>query len=260
MRVASSRLAWRIARAIVAREQGWSLDVISISRRWRFQVGSSRWIAQAYVSFFFHDWARRNPGSVVYAIHFEGAGSASALESSTLVQELRSRLGKHHQSNDGKMLAWKWAGESRPRRLLAEMDRISQAFGTNDSHRVPPTRSRAVGKRLAIIADVVLAHGTWTLETPGVGIWRDEVFASISPMPSSAQSRPEQYSQLAFFPDAPSRSVTASVTRAEAHGYVDHAGKAPPPTLGKLQPLSLRAALTEARFIETEVATLRSAP
>ncbi len=42
--------------------------------------------------------------------------------------------------------------------------------------------------------------------------------------------------------------------RAESHGYVDHAGEHPDLALIKLQPLSLRAALTEARFLEAEVA------
>ncbi len=212
-------------------------------------------MAQAYVSFFFHDWARGRPGGAVYAIHFEGTGSVTAMESSALVQDLRSRLGTYHTSNAGKMLAWKLSDERRPRRLLAEMDRIAQAFGTDDRHRAPPSRSRAVGKPLAVVAEVVLTHGTWNLQTPAVWLRRDEaVCGAISPMPSSNRGRPELSSML-FVPDGKaSGSSTAPIVRGESRGYVDRAGDGHTDlVLMKLQPLSLRAALTEARFIETEV-------
>ncbi len=197
----------------------------------------------------------------MYAIHFEGTGSVSALESSALVQDLRSRLGTYHTSNAGKMLAWTVSDESRPRRLLAEMDRIAQAFGTSDRHRAQPSPSRAVGKRLAVVADVVLAHGTWNLQTPGVWLRRDEaVSGTISPMPSSYRGRPE-LSSMVFVPNGKaSGASTAPIARGESHGYVDRAGKGHPDiALMKLQPLSLRAALTEARFIEAEVSDERYA-
>jgi hypothetical protein len=236
----------------VARNQGWTLDNLSVSRRWRFQVGSSRWTAQAYVSFFFYG----RPSAAVYAIHFEGTGSVSALESSALVQDLRTHLGTYRMSSDGKQLAWKLSGESRPRRLLAEMDQVAHAFGTNDHHRAPPSRSRAVGKRLAVIAEVVLAHGTWSLETPDMWLRREDavLLGAISPMPSSARGRADISSGV-FTPDGKeSGYLTALVARAESRGYVDRAGNGHPDlALMKLQPLSLRAALTEARFIETEV-------
>jgi len=259
--VASSRLTWRISRAILSREQGWSLDDLSVSRRWQFQVGRSRWIAQAYISFFFHAWAQRRRGTAVYAIYFEGTGAVSALQSSALVQDMQRRLGAHRTSGAGKQLAWTLPNESRPRRVLAEMDLIAQAFGTDDRHRAPASRSRTPSKRLAVVAEAVLAHGTWTLEGPGLWLRRDDaVCGAISPMLRSYRGRPELSSML-FIPDgkAPG-SVTARVARAESHGYVDHAAKGPGDlALMKLQPLSLRAALAEARFIEAEASDERRA-
>ena len=51
---------------------------------------------------------------------------------------------------------------------------------------------------------------------------------------------------------------SACLARAEARGYVDRAGNEQTEVaLMKLQPLSVRAALTEARFIETEVSDTR---
>lgn len=242
--VASSRLAWRIARAIVTRGRGWSLLEISVWRRWRFQVGSSRWMAQAYVSFF--------RGAAVYAIHFEGKGSVSALESSALVQDLRARLGTYRAFDAGSRLVWKLSDDSRPRRLLAELDRIAQAFGANDRHPVPSSRSRTPGKRLAVVAEAVLAHGTWNFDTPSLWIRRDDaVCGAISPTPSSDRGRPELHSVLCF--SDRSESVTAAVARAGSRGYVDGSSLAHLPAPRKLQPLSLRAALAEARFIEAEV-------
>lgn len=244
--VAASRLAWRISRAIVARKQGWSLESLSVSRRWQFQVARSRWIAQAFVSFFFHESAPRRAGAV-YRIHFEGKGSVSALERSTFVRELRSRLGTYYAGNQ---LARRVA-ETGPRLLLAEMDRIAQTFGAEDRHRARPSRSRALDQRLTLIAEEVLAHGTWSLETPCVWLRRDvAMLASISPMPCSARGRPA-LSSLLFVPDGKA-SEAATVPIAESHGYVDHAGDSDLAVM-KLQPLSLRAALTEARFVEAEV-------
>jgi hypothetical protein len=44
-----------------------------------------------------------------------------------------------------------------------------------------------------------------------------------------------------------------------SRGYVDRGGEHPDFALTKLQPLSLRAALTEARFLEADVAGLVTA-
>jgi hypothetical protein len=198
--VAASRLAWKIARALAAR--GWSLTNLAVSRRWRFRDGSSSWTAQAYVSFFFDDLAPRGPGAV-YAVHFEGKGSARALESSALFQGLRSRLGEGYTlSRSRQTPARPWLargvrGETRPRVVLAELDRIARAFGSADAHASPRSRARSPSARLWPIGEAVLAHGTWSLETPGVrlppgaGAW-----ASISPMPASGRGRPELQSSV----------------------------------------------------------------
>lgn len=192
----------------------------------------------------------------MYAIHFEGRGSVSALESSVLVQGVRGHLDSYSIADEGRELAWKRSDDSRPRRLLSELDRIAQAFGANDRHRAPLSRSRTPGKRLAVVAEAVLARGTWDLESTSLLIQRDDaVYGRISPMPSSDRDRPELASQLMFSRDKlPSEVVAAAVARAGSRGYVDPSAKAHlPPVLGKLQPLSLRAAVTEARFIEAEV-------
>lgn len=195
----------------------------------------------------FSSGAHYRGSATVFSIHFEGTGSASALERSALVQDLRGRLGKR--------LVWKLSNESRPRRLLAELDRLAEAFGAGDRHRAPPSRSRAVGKRLAVVADAVLARATWTLEGPTVCIWRDvAACGTIASLPRG--ERREVASMLMIFGDkAPaSAAVTARVARAESRGYVDHTGKKRPYLVFmKQQPLSLRAALQEARFIEAEV-------
>ena len=259
--VATSRLAWRISRAILSRDRGWSLDTVSVSRRWRFQVGRSRWIAHAFISFFFHAWALRRRGTAVYSINFEGKGSASDLAGSAHVQEVRARLGAHHASATGARLEWTLPNESRPGRLLSEMDMIAQAFGTNDPHRAPRSTSRTPTKRLAVLAEAVLAHGTWNLEGAGVWLWRDQVACgAISPILTSYRGRPELSSMLSISNAEPLGANSACLARAEARGYVDSAGKEHAAlSLMKLQPLSLRAALTEARFIETEVLDKRHA-
>src|SRR6185312_800475 len=86
--VAASRLAHRITNAIIAREQGWSLDGLSMSRRWRFRVGRSRWIANAFVSCHFSSFTRIRGGRVVYAIHFKGDGPTTELQASALARSL----------------------------------------------------------------------------------------------------------------------------------------------------------------------------
>ena len=203
--------------------RGWSLASSSVSRTWRFQIGRSRWVAQAYVSFFF-----RGPrcGSV-FQIFFEGKGAG--LERSALVKEVRARLGA---TQSGTSFAWKLPDETRPSRLLAELDRISAVFGSGDRHRVPATRARSPSKRLAVIGDAVLAHGTWNLEGPTLALFRDQVSASIGPMRVSGRGRAEMSSMLIVF-DREKPGMTT--------------------TLDKLQPLSLRAALAEARSLEAEI-------
>lgn len=203
--------------------RGWSLASSSVSRAWRFQIGRSRWVAQAYVSFFFHGPSR---GSV-FQIFFEGKGDG--LERSALVQDVRARLGN---TQSGTRFAWKLPDETRPSRLLAELDRISAAFCSHDRHRVPAARARSPGKRLAVIGDAVLAHGTWNLEGPTLMLWRDKVSASIGPMRDSGRGRAEMSSMLLVFDrDKPGMTTT----------------------LDKVQPLSLRTALAEARSLEAEV-------
>jgi hypothetical protein len=122
---AASRLAHEVARGIIARDRGWSLDGLAMSRRWRFTVGRSRWIANAFVSFHFTGLASARGGRAVYAIRFEGELKASAP-----VRELAARLAPYRWSHDASLMAM-WA-DSRPRFLLAELDRISAAFGSTD--------------------------------------------------------------------------------------------------------------------------------
>jgi hypothetical protein len=72
----------------------------------------------------------------------------------------------------------------------------------------------------------------------------------MSAMPSSDRPRPELSSML-FVPKA---SSSGRLSRAEARGYLDRAGKdLPELALLKLQPLSMRAALAEANFLESEL-------
>jgi hypothetical protein len=236
----------------VAREQGWSVDSVSVSRRWRFPVGRSKWIAEAFVSFHFSSWAKVRGGRAVYAIYFKGNGSASALESSAHLQALRARLAVYRWSTVGKSLVAMWSN-SEPRMLLAELDRIAKAFGSEDRHRAPASRLRAIGKRLSAVADTVLAHGTWDLESQSLWIWRYPKAVNISAMPSSARARADISSML-FVPTASRSRQLARAERAESHGYVNRAGNdGPELALLKLQRLSLRAALAEARFLESEI-------
>ena len=257
--MASSRLVWRISRAILSRNQGWSLDTLSVSRRWQFQLGRSRAIAHAYVSLFFDGWTQHRPGNAVFAIYFVGKGSASELEHSPLVQDLKCHLGAQ-RAGPGENLAWTLANESRPGHVLAEVDEIARAFGSSDYHRAPTSSPRTPTKRLALVADTIVARGTWRLE--GLGLWLtgdDGVKGAISPILHSSRGRSELSSMLVIPTGMAPGVVTAHRLRAEARGYVDNANTEHIPlALMKLQPLALRAALAEARFIEAEILGSRS--
>jgi hypothetical protein len=165
---------------------------------------------------------------------------------------VRALLSAYRWSARDNSLVAVWS-DSRPRLLLAELDHIAAAFGSDDRHRAPASRSRASGKRLSAVADTVLAHGTWDLESQALWIWRYPAAVNISAMPSSARDRPDLSSML-FVPKSSRSSQLARTERAESHGYVNRAGNdGPELALLKLQPLSLRAALAEARFLETEI-------
>jgi hypothetical protein len=52
----------------------------------------------------------------------------------------------------------------------------------------------------------------------------------------------------------PRASSTGRLSRAKSRGYVNHAGtELPEVAFLKLQPLSMRAALAEAKFLESEL-------
>lgn len=100
----------------------------------------------------------------------------------------------------------------------------------------------------------VLAHGTWNLEAPSLWLRLGSVVSgSISAMPSGG--RPQLFFAAVRRPWKGSPRGEGAVTRAESHGYVDRAGKHPDLVFIKVQPLSLRAAQAEARFIEMEIST-----
>ena len=101
--IAASRLAHRVARAIIARDKGWSLDGLAISRRWRIQIGSSRWIAQAFVTLRFNDLRNVSGGGrAVFAISFKGKGTSSELLGSKPVQDVHARLGVYRWWHRGR--------------------------------------------------------------------------------------------------------------------------------------------------------------
>lgn len=205
------------------------------------------------MSFFFHDMSRRGPGALC-AIYFESKGTTDESARSALIRDVASRL-ENYGTHDGKSLVRRLA-ETKPRPLLEEMDRIAQAFGSDDHHHAPTSRVRARDKRLAVIAESVLARGTWMLESPSMWLRRDEaVFGQMSPMPSSYRDRPE-LSSMVFVPNGKASGlIPEPYAAAQSHGYVDSAGEGHDDlALMKLQPLSLRAALTEARLIEQLVA------
>ncbi|HEX7604192.1 MAG TPA: hypothetical protein VF316_21385 [Polyangiaceae bacterium] len=250
--VAATLLAWRIARKLAARDCGWSLASTTVSRKWRFRVGASSWTAQVLCSFFFGS-SDRGPGAV-HSIFFVGKGSVAALKRSALFQELCASLGEAYQRREhGKdvSLGWVLRKESRPRILLAELDRIAAAFGTTDRHSPPSSRARAPERRLWALAEAVLAHGTWTVGTPVLRIEHGAFpwSASLSPIPSSRRRRAE-LATLIFCPGA--SVVDAMTRRPRARGYRCEGD--PSLVLMRAQPLSMRAAMAEATFLERELA------
>jgi len=242
--VAASRLGWRAARTIVARDQGWELNSLSVSRRWRFEIGRARWTAMAFVSFHFYRSGERQMNNAVFAIYFSGKGSTSELQTSPLLEALHSRLRVYRWGHDGKSLTAMSSDETKPRTLLGELDRIAAAFGAADQHRAPSSRSRDTGKRLAAVGDAVLAKGTWSLHNVSLWIWANrETAVSLSMIP--------KLDTMLFVPKGTS---TERVTHAKARGYAGHSGQGlPEVALLKLQPLTLRAALAEAKFLESEL-------
>ena len=147
-------------------------------------------------------------------------------------------------------------GDSRPSVLLAEIDHLWHAFGVEDHHLVPRSRARSSTARLWSIAEAVVAHGTWSLEA--VGMWLrggDLLSASLSPMARSVTEKPGLATHL--FVERKGRLADLLV-RGESHGYRDRSGgNVPMIAFAKFQPLSLRGANNEARFLEAEVALLR---
>ena len=115
-----------------------------------------------------------------------------------------------------------------------------------------------MGKRLSVIAEAVLAHGTWSLESQTMWLRNGlAVMASISPMPRSATARSDLGTML-YISDRKAPEAVAAIARAESRSYDERAGEGQPDAaLLKSQPLSLRAAFTEARFLEAEIATSR---
>jgi hypothetical protein len=197
----------------------------------------------AFISFHFFDWQRR-PGSAVWAIYFSGKGPTSELQSCPLLEELRSRLRVYQWGPDGKSLMAMSSSDSRPSALLGELDRIAAAFGSSDRHRAPRSRSRSTGKRLAAVSEAVLRNARWDLHNLSLWIWADaNTNVNISAIP-----------KLSSMMGASKTASSARVSRARAHGYTNRSGKdVPMLALLKLQPLSLRAALAEATFLESEL-------
>jgi hypothetical protein len=249
---AASRLAWKIRHALDAR--GWSLGHLAVSRRWRLR--SSSRVVQAYVSFFFDAPAPRFQG-LVCSIVVEGKGGAN--ERRSIVRELQSRLGNSYTESRRSGLMGGIRGDTRPSALLAELDRIAGAFGTDDRHSPPRSRVRKPLARLSVIGEAIVAHGTWSVETPQMRLPpQSHAYASIGPMPESTYGRPGLSSHL-FVSDGKARAgIVELITRAEEHGYAERAGKAHRDVaLMKLQPLSSRAALGEARLLEDAMRRLK---
>jgi hypothetical protein len=247
----ASRLALRVAQAIVARKRGWSLDQLSVSRCWNTRVGRTRWTVQVYVSFFFETESGRGPGAI-YGVYFETKGTADEDAKAALVNEVATRLGDYRAFAGGLALRIR---DTRPKVLLGEMDRLARAFGSSDSHRAPRSRAKRPDKRLTTIAETVLAHRTWSLETPMVRLFPSiSLCGWLSAMPAGSTSRrPGLSTMLWVIKDAVPHADSLRA-RAESCGYVERAGDGQSQlVLMKDQPLSLRTALVEARFLETQV-------
>ena len=250
--VAATQLAWRIARKLAARDCGWFLESTGVARRWRFRVGASSWTAEVLCSYFFGS-TDRGPGAV-HSIFFVGKGSVAALKRSALFRDLCATLGEAYERREHRKhlsLGWVLRKEDRPRVLLAELDRIAAAFGTTDRHPAPSSRARTSERRLRALAEAVLAHGTWSAGTPGLRIERGALpwSASLSPIPSSARRRAE-IGTLIFGPGA--TLDDAMTRRACARGYESRDVR--DVVLMRAQPLSMRAAMAEATFLEKELA------
>jgi hypothetical protein len=254
---AGSRLAWKTTRAIAECERGWELTGLSLSRRWRLEIEASTWIAHAYTSFFFGD-NRKGPGTV-YSIYLERVGSKKAVPPSSLIQELQSRLGEHYGSRDSKSLVRVIRGDTHPRVLLAELDHISHAFGVDEHHPGPPSHARSAPARLWTIAEAVIAHATWSLESTSMELFNGDELAFASARLTSMACSVAGAEGLAHLFVFDERAHAADlVLRAESHGYHEQTYKTDPDTsVAKLQPLSVRAAMKEARFLEAEIAHLR---
>ncbi len=247
--VAASRLAWRIARKLAARG-GWSMTSLSVSRRWRFRVKTTPWIAEVYVSFFFTDGRR---SGVVYAIYFGPRASKHAKPPRAVLLAVQSGLPEYTRSGRYDSLMRRLP-ETKPRLLLEELDRVARAFGADDHHPPPRSRARSPSTRLRAITEAIVAHGTWALETPAMWLPpKERMVVSISPMPSSGHARPELSSMLYVAEAERSESANALIARAEARGYHRELSERDL-VLMKLQPLSLQVALAEAKYLEAELA------
>ena len=190
----------------------------------------------------------------VHSVFFEGKGSVAALKRSALFRDLCATLGEAYQRSEHRKhlsLGWVLRKEDRPRVLLAELDRIAAAFGTTDRHPPPSSRARTCERRLWALAEAVLGHGTWSAGTPA--LWLEHGArpwsAALSPIPVSRRRRAELSTLI--FSHAPSvAEADAMMQRPRARGYRSEGNRGL--VLMRAQPLSMRAAMAEATFLEKE--------
>jgi len=266
--VSATRLAWKIARALRARS-AWVLKGASASRRWRLRIGSRRWSANVFTSFFFDDAAERGP-SVVFAIFFETKhGVGGDLEVTDFFRELRARVGARYvfgRSSPEKMeLVWVLRNETNPRVSLEELARLAAIIGgKRERAPLPAKRARALDARLWIVADALLRDGRWAVGTPSM--WfvppvRRPLYLSgfLGPIPRATPKRPIIHTLLLLSAPRSFRRVqrifAALKRRALARGYEDKDPRHGP-VLSKTQPLSIHRALSEADFLESELQRL----
>jgi len=186
----------------------------------------------------------------------ELAGKGAEEERRTVLRDLRDRLGASY-TETGNGLLGGVRGETRPGALLAELDRIARALGASDAYPPPRSRARAPSARLWTIAETVVARAMWRLATADMRLPpRRHAHASIIPMAASGHARPVLSSHLFVSHGRTQGAMRELLARAGSHGYAADAERHPDIAVMKLQRLSARAALAEARFLEAEIARL----